>query len=184
MVDKKLAGHSLAKCVKNPQRCGGWSKLDSSEQLPTAMFLPRIRAGANRTSAIIMKQEPELPPLTDEQVDVLRRFALLEVSREEMLRSLSGAFDVNFDAKEETGKGVTQRRSANNRFPIPEPGIVITRQHISNALERKRFELISERDLVYWATILLLNDAYVFDPGDEDLIAEWLNDISFNLDAS
>ena len=101
-----------------------------------------------------------------------------------MLRSLSGAFDVNFDAKEETGKGVTQRRSANNRFPIPEPGIVITREHISNALERKRFELISERDLVYWATILLLNDAYVFDPGDEDLIAEWLNDISFNLDAS
>jgi hypothetical protein len=53
-----------------------------------------------------------------------------------------------------------------------------------NALEHKRFELISERDLVYWATILLLNDAYVFDPGDEDLIAEWLNDISFNLDAS
>ena len=43
--------------------------------------------------------------------------------------------------------------------------------------------MISERDLVYWATILLLNDAYVFDPGDEDLIAEWLNDISFNLDA-
>ena len=115
---------------------------------------------------------------------MLRRFALFEVSREEMLRSLSGAFDVNFDPKEETDKGITQRRSANNRFPIPEPGIVITREHISNALEHKRFELISERDLVYWATILLLNDAYVFDPGDEDLIAEWLNDISFNLDAS
>src|SRR5579862_783585 len=131
-----------------------------------------------------MKQEPELPPLTDEQLEVLRRFALLEVSREEMLRSLAGAFDVNFDAKEETDRGITQRRSANNRFPIPEPGIVISREHISNALEHKRFELISERDLVYWATILLLNDAYVFDPGDEDLIAEWLNDISFNLDAS
>jgi hypothetical protein len=36
---------------------------------------------------------------------------------------------------------------------------------------------------VYWATILLVNDAYVLDPGDEDLIADWLNDISFNLDA-
>ena len=130
-----------------------------------------------------MTQEPDQPPLTNEQLEVLRRFALLEVSREEMLRSLSGAFDINFDRKEEGEKGVTQRRSANNRFPIPEPGIVITREHISNALEHKRFDMISERDLVYWATILLLNDAYVFDPGDEDMIAEWLNDISFNLDA-
>ena len=131
-----------------------------------------------------MTQEPEQPPLTAEQLEVLRRFALLEVSRDEMLRALAGAFDVNFKPTEESDKGVTQRRSANNRFPIPEPGIVITREHISNALEHKRFDMISERDLVYWATILLLNDAYVFDPGDEDMIAEWLNDISFNLDAS
>jgi len=131
-----------------------------------------------------MTQEPEQPPLTEMQLEMLRRFALFEVSRDEMLRALAGAFDVNFDTKEESDNGITQRRSANNRFPIPEPGIVITREHISNALEHKRFEMISERDLVYWATILLLNDAYVFDPGDEDMIAEWLNDISFNLDAS
>jgi hypothetical protein len=133
---------------------------------------------------IPMTTEPEHPPLSDEQLDVLRRYALFEVGMEEMLHSMEGAFDFNFELKEDPGSGITQRRSANNRFPIPEPGIVITREHISNALERKRFGIISERDLVYWATILLLNDAYVFDPGDEDLIAEWLNDISFNLDAS
>ena len=131
-----------------------------------------------------MTTEPEHPPLSDEQLDVLRRYALFEVGLEEMLHSMAGAFDFNLELKEDAKSGVTQRRSANNRFPIPEPGIVISREHISNALERKRFGLISERDLVYWATILLLNDAYVFDPGDEDLIAEWLNDISFNLDAS
>jgi hypothetical protein len=131
-----------------------------------------------------MISEPEQPQLSQEQMDVLRRYALFEVGMDEMLRIMNGAFDISFDLKEQAGTGATQRRSANNRFPIPEPGIVITREHLSNALERKRFELISERDLVYWATILLLNDAYVFDPGDEDLIAEWLNDISFNLDAS
>ena len=130
-----------------------------------------------------MTQEPEQQPLSDEQMEALRRYALFEVGRDEMLRAMAGAFDISFDLKEQVGSGGTQRRSANNRFPIPEPGIVITREHISNALEHKRFGLISERDLVYWATILLLNDAYVFDPGDEDLIAEWLNDISFNLDA-
>ncbi|WP_109484906.1 hypothetical protein [Occallatibacter savannae] len=131
-----------------------------------------------------MKTEPEQRPLSDEQMDVLRRYALFEVGLEEMLTSLKGAFDIDFEETRAGDSSPTQRRSANNRFPIPEPGIVITREHISNALERKRFELVSERDLVYWATVLLLNDAYVFDPGDEDLIAEWLNDISFNLDAS
>ena len=131
-----------------------------------------------------MMPEPEQPPLSDEQINVLRRYALFEVELDEMLRSMNGAFDIDFDSREEIAPGTTQRRAANNRFPIPEPGIVITREHISNALERKRFGLITERDLVYWATVLLLNDAYVFDPGDEDLIADWLNDISFNLDAS
>jgi hypothetical protein len=131
-----------------------------------------------------MKLEPEQTPLSDEQMEVLRRYALFEVGLHDMLASLAGAFDIDFEDNRENESPVTQRRSANNRFPIPEPGIVITREHISNALERKRFELVSERDLVYWATVLLLNDAYVFDPGDEDLIAEWLNDISFNLDAS
>jgi hypothetical protein len=131
-----------------------------------------------------MMPEPEQLPLSDEQMDVLRRYALFEVPLDEMLRSMAGAFDVDFKANEENGTELSQRRSANNRFPIPEPGIVITREHISNALERKRLGLINERDLVYWATVLLLNDAYVFDPGDEDLIADWLNDISFNLDAS
>ena len=131
-----------------------------------------------------MKPEPEQRPLSDEQMDVLRRYALFEVGLHDMLGALEGAFDIDFEDNRQNESATTQRRSANNRFPIPEPGIVITREHISNALERKRFELISERDLVYWATVLLLNDAYVFDPGDEDLIAEWLNDISFNLDAS
>ena len=131
-----------------------------------------------------MMHEPEQRPLSDEQMEALRRYALLEVGLHEMLQSLAGAFDVDFEGNRENESATTQRRSANNRFPIPEPGIVITREHISNALERKRFGLVSERHLVYWATVLLLNDAYVFDTGDEDLIAEWLNDISFNLDAS
>jgi hypothetical protein len=129
-----------------------------------------------------MTPEPSFPPLTETQLDVMRRFALLEIGVDEMRQSLEGVFEVHFEAKEEADGKVTQRRTAHNRFPIPEPGIVITREHISNALERRRFGLVSERDLVQWATILLLNDAYVFDPGDEDLIAEWLNDISLHLD--
>jgi hypothetical protein len=131
-----------------------------------------------------LTEESQLPSLTANQLEVLRGFALFEIGVDEMRRSLAGVFEFNFDPKQRTAEGYAQRRAATGNFRVPEPGIVITREHIANALERRRFELITERDLVVWATVLLLNDAYVWDPADEDLIAEWLNDISANLDAS
>ena len=120
-----------------------------------------------------MRDESELPFLTLNQMDVLRRFALFEMSLDELRDAMIGVFE--FDLEPE-------QRAARTHFRMPEPGIAITRGHISKALELKRQGKISERDLVEWATILLLNDAYVLDPGDEDLIAEWLNDISLHLD--
>lgn len=127
--------------------------------------------------------ERQLPSLTPIQMDALRRFASFQIPEEELARILAGAFQINFETVRQSADGQSFRRPASGRFRVPEPGIVITREHISNALEQKRIGLITERDLVHWATILLMNDAYVLDPGDEDLIAEWLNDISFNLDA-
>ncbi len=114
-----------------------------------------------------MKEESELPALTPGQIEVLRRYALFEAGIAEVRETLAGLYD--FDLRH-------ARRGASTLYRVPEPGIVITREHISNALERRRFELVSERDLAEWATILLSNDAYILDPGDEDLIADWLNE--------
>jgi hypothetical protein len=101
-----------------------------------------------------------------------------------MRQALQDVWDINFEEARKSTEEISQRGTAICHFRVPEPGLLITREHIANALDRRRFGLISERDLVIWATVLLLNDAYVWDPGDEDLIAEWLNDISLNLDAS
>lgn len=117
----------------------------------------------------------ELPPLTREQLEVLRRFASLDAGIEEVRQSLSGIFEFQLEPELRTAKG---------HFKIPEPGVLITRDHISRALEHKRLGLITERDLVYWATMILLNDAFEIDPNDEDFVADWLNDISYNLDAT
>lgn len=122
-----------------------------------------------------MTRETELRALTPQQLEVLRRFASLEASIDEVRHSLAGVFE--FDLAPE-------RRTASVHFRVPEPGILITRSHISRALEQKRRGLISERALVYWATMLILNDAYQPDPKDEDFVAEWLNDISYSLDAT
>jgi hypothetical protein len=131
-----------------------------------------------------VNDERNLPSLTSVQMDALRRFALFEISEEELRRSLAGVFEFSFEPVARTADGSVIRRTATGHFRMPEPGIVITREHIAHALDQRRLGLIRERDLVHWATILLMNDAYVLDPGDEDLIAEWLNDISVNLDAS
>jgi hypothetical protein len=73
------------------------------------------------------------------------------------------------------------KRWMENNFAAPEPGVLITKWHIENALTKKRNQEITDRQLMEWATMLLMNHGYEFDERDEDLIAEWLNDISFNL---
>ncbi|HKF49930.1 MAG TPA: hypothetical protein VKB38_21385 [Terracidiphilus sp.] len=122
-----------------------------------------------------MIDESELPYLTDHQQDVLRRFAWFDADVEEVRTAMVGVFEFNLQ------RG---HRAARTWFRMPEPAIAITRRHLENALNRKRQGKISERDLVNWATMLLLNDAYILDPGDEDMIAEWLNDISLHLDGN
>ena len=138
--------------------------------------------GKNGKGRSKLTEESQLPSLTAGQLEVLRKFALFEAGPEEMLSALKGVFA--FDFKPNVAPGFSHLRIGETHFRVPEPGILITREHIENALERKRFGLISERDLVLWATVLLMNDAYALDPADEDLIADWLNDISANLDGS
>jgi hypothetical protein len=67
-----------------------------------------------------------------------------------------------------------------NNFIPPEPGVRITKWHIENALSKKREGKITDGQLIDWATMLLLNQAYEFDENEEEFIAEWLNGVSFN----
>jgi hypothetical protein len=122
-----------------------------------------------------MHMPGDLQTLTPEQLETLRRFALLQAGVEDVRRALAKVFEFEL---------TPERRTASTNFRVPEPGVMITRDYISRALEQKRLGLVSERDLVYWATMLLLNDAYELDPKDEDFVAEWLNDISYSLDAT
>jgi hypothetical protein len=71
-------------------------------------------------------------------------------------------------------------RTASVRFRVPEPSVIVTRDHIRNAVERNRLGKISQQQLTFWATMLLLNDAFEPDPNDQGFVAEWLNDVSFN----
>jgi hypothetical protein len=115
--------------------------------------------------------------LTREELECLKRFAVFEISLEDLRRCLRGVFEFHFNWE----SGI---RTSEDRFLVPKPGIPITRRHIENALDKKRLGLITEQQLVEWATVILHNHAYELDPKDEDLIAGWLNDISFDLNPS
>jgi hypothetical protein len=114
-----------------------------------------------------------LPSLTDHQLKILEQFSWMEISITELMRACASVMEFSFEASE---------RRFSSSFRIPVPGIPITIQHIENALMRKRLGIVSEKDLVVWATMILLNDAYEINSSDEDVIAEWLNDLSFELD--
>lgn len=120
-----------------------------------------------------MTDKTELPELTAAQKSVLERFGSLDAGLDEVRLALRGIFEFDLD---------NASRTAHSSFKIPIPGLLISREHIENALSRKRAHRISEGDLVSWATFLLINPAYDFDPADEDLITGWLNDISYNLE--
>ncbi len=120
-----------------------------------------------------MIPKTELPALTSDQLEVLRRFVVFQAGIEDVRASLSGFFEFDLG---------TERRTASSHFQVPEPGILVTRGHIAKALEREQRGDITQRELINWATMLLLNDAYQPDPKDEDFVAEWLNRISYEPD--
>lgn len=63
----------------------------------------------------------------------------------------------------------------------PERKVRITRQYVETALGKRRSRMISERDLVDWATMIIINDVFYWKPEDADFVAEWVNRLSLDL---
>src|SRR6266498_2427279 len=112
--------------------------------------------------------------LLKEEVDALERFLRLEISLNDLRKRLKDALEFDFQCKQPW---------LQEHFITPEPGISVETWHIENALEQKRLGRISERDLAEWASMILMCLAFdIEENGDHDLIADWLHDLSFNLE--
>jgi hypothetical protein len=121
---------------------------------------------------ITLTQNSKLPSLSPEQIDFLKRFVLLETRLEDIRDVLAGVFDFDF---------VGPSRMAITGFRVPEPGVIVTRNNILHAVESRKLGKLSEQELIFWATTLLLNDAFELDPNDQEFVSEWLNEVSFNV---
>jgi GH24 family phage-related lysozyme (muramidase) len=77
--------------------------------------------------------------LTEQEFRCLERFAVFEISLDQLRSCLRHVMRFDFNAAEHEGK-----RWMENDFIAPEPGVLITKQHIEDALTKKRDGRITE----------------------------------------
>src|SRR5690242_7616204 len=58
------------------------------------------------------------------------------------------------------------------------PGIPVERKHIVAAYRRWKSGQISDNDLSDWAAMLVMNDDFDISEVEQELIAEWLNNVA------
>ena len=63
----------------------------------------------------------------------------------------------------------------------PYRAVRITPQHIEILLAKRQRGEISERQMRDWAHMVEINDAYYWLPEDADVVAKWVNFLSFDL---
>jgi hypothetical protein len=117
----------------------------------------------------MIQSSEDIRPLTAEEIVALAKFARLEISLEQLLEELHGKLEIDF--------GETRRRLT-PRYPFPEPGIRIEKNLVQDVQARHSRGEVSKKQLTEWATMLMLNEVYVWDGPDEDEISDLLNGLS------
>jgi hypothetical protein len=119
----------------------------------------------------IMTKEIELPNLTSSQIAVFEKYARLDISLPDFRRALRGLiFEISFELG---------NRWMSERYRIPKPGVIVTLEHVQNAITKWRTGQVRERDFVCWACVLSMSDTYEFDLKDQNFIGDSLIDISY-----
>jgi hypothetical protein len=107
--------------------------------------------------------------ITDEEREALQRFLRCEISLEALLLELHGMVEIEF---------LSTVRRLTSHFNLVEPPIRVAKTDVDNAIAKRRSGALTERDLVRWATGIVLNDTYLWEGEDEDEISDALNDLS------
>jgi hypothetical protein len=56
-----------------------------------------------------------------------------------------------------------------------EPSVRITPKHVQRALEKRRQDRISDQQLIDWATMILINHVFYWEPEHAQTVAGWVN---------
>jgi len=112
--------------------------------------------------------------MTAQERVALEQFLRLQLSLEDLLLKLDGMLELDF---------FSNRRVLTSRLLPAEPPILVGRDDLHKAILMWRQGQIDDRRLVRWATMIVLNDCFLWDE-DDDQLADSLHQISIgNLDA-
>jgi hypothetical protein len=114
---------------------------------------------------------PELPQLSEHQLDCLQRFVRFELPIETLRKVLAPLITFTLE-------GPATLQTVEYSAGIPKNPVKVTRADIHSAIERARIGEITQRQLQQWASMLLLNDAFDWSGEDEDAIADMLADLA------
>jgi hypothetical protein len=120
-----------------------------------------------RLSLFSRRKKPRQP--NSKERTLLIRFANCELSLAQLTEGLRGRIEINFDS---------DVRGLMSNFLPAEPGIRIGLSHIYRAKSKNSAGELSNEDLIRWATMILLNYAYVWDGPEEEEIADRLSELS------
>ena len=114
---------------------------------------------------------PELPNLSEYQLDCLRRFLRFELPIEVLRKVLAPLVTFTLEGP------CTQQTVIYSAGILKDP-VKVTRADINSAIDKARAGEISQERLQRWASMLLLNDAFDWSREDEDAISDILADLS------
>jgi hypothetical protein len=72
------------------------------------------------------------------------------------------------------------RRSIDKYLPVAEPGVLVSIGHLQDALNVWKLGKMSKGEIADWAAMLLMNDDFEIDETNEDVVAEWLNQVALD----
>lgn len=106
--------------------------------------------------------------ITEQERVAFEQFLKLQLSLDELLLKLDGMLELDFLP--------TKRVLTSSLLPA-EPPILVSHDDLEKAIFIWRNGQIDDRRLVRWATMILLNDCFLWDDEDDQL-AESLHEIS------
>lgn len=104
----------------------------------------------------------------------IESYARCELSLEELCRNVRDAVGERFIHN-------PKMRLVNLNQICSQRAVRITAQHVEILFAKRQRGEITERQMVDWANMVTINDAYFWEPADADIVATWVNFLSFEL---
>lgn len=115
-----------------------------------------------------------LKPLNPEALSWIERYARCELSLDELCRNVRGAVGKRFIHN-------PKMRLVNLNQVCSTKAVRITPKHLEILFDMRKRGRITERQMVDWAHMVTINDAYFWQPEDADVVGKWVNFLIFDL---